>query len=78
MAICGAKVLQQEMKKQLQAFVGLLIAVKSKGMEGQSDEDPSSEVQNIKWEDLIDGIWKVCEEFAAVFPKDLPKGVPPK
>ena len=38
---------------------------------------PSSEIQKTKWEDLPDGIWKVCEEFAIAFPKD-PKGVPPR
>ena len=57
--------------------MGILRAVKSEHTEGQSGEDPSSEVQKIKWEDLHDSIWKVCEEFAAVFPKDLPKAVPP-
>ena len=52
--------------------------MKSEDVEGQSGEDPSSEVQNIKWEDLSDSIWKVCDIFAGAVPKDLPKGVPPR
>ena len=35
-------------------------------------------MQKIKREDLPDSIWTVCEKFAVVFPKDLPKGVPPR
>ena len=37
----------------------------------------NSEVQKIKWEDMLDSICRVCEEFAVVFLKDLLKGVPP-
>ena len=37
-----------------------------------------TEVEKIKREDLPEDIWKICEEFKAVFPKDLAKGVPPR
>ena len=57
--------------------MGILRAIKAEDMEGQSGEGISSEIYKIKKEDLPDSIWWVCEEFAAVFPKDLPKGVPP-
>ena len=43
-----------------------------------SGEDTSTEVEKIKREDLPDDIWNICDEFKVVFPKDLPKGVPPK
>ena len=66
------------MKLQSPAFVGILRAVKSEEKEGQSGEDASTEVEKIKREDLPDDIWSICKEFKAVFPKDLPKGVPPK
>ena len=75
-ALCSAKVFQQEMKLQSPAFVGILRAVKSEDKDGQSAEDTSIEVEKIKREDLPEDIWKTCEEFKAVFPKDLPKGVP--
>ena len=32
----------------------------------------------MKRKDLPDNFWSVCEEFQAVVPKDLPKGVPPR
>ena len=35
-------------------------------------------MENIKREDLPDDIWSICEEFKAIFPKDLSKGVPPR
>ena len=58
--------------------MGILRAVESKDMERQSGEEPNSEVQNIKQEGIPGSIWKVCEEFVVVFPKDLLKGVPPR
>ena len=66
------------MKLQSLAFVGILRAVKSKEKEGRSGEDTSTEVEKIKREDLPDDIWIICKEFKAIFPKDLPKGVPPR
>ena len=66
------------MKLQSPAFVGILRAAKSEDKDGQSGEDTSTEVEKIKREDLPDDIWSTCEEFKAVFPKDLPKGIPPR
>ena len=66
------------MKLQSPAFVGILRAVKSEDKDGQAVEDTSTEMEKIKREDLPEDIWKICEEFTAVFPKDLPKGVPPR
>ena len=34
-------------------------------------------MEKIQQKDLLDSIWRACEEFSEVFPKDLPKGVPP-
>ena len=76
--ICTAKAFQQEIKSQSLAFLGVLRAVKSEGKDGQSCEDTSTEVAKIKREDFLDNIWRVCQEFEAIFPKDLPKGVPPR
>ena len=47
-------------------------------MEGQSGEDTSFVVQKIEKEDLFGNIWWICEELLGAFPKDIPKGVPPK
>ena len=77
-ALCSAKAFQQEMKLQLPTFLGILRAVKSEDKDGQSGEDTSTEVEKIKREDLPNDIWGICEEFKVVFPKDLPKGVPPR
>ena len=35
-------------------------------------------MEKIKREDVLDNIWRVCKEFKAVFPKNLPKGVRPR
>ena len=72
------KAFQQDMKNKSQAFVGFLRVVKSEDVGGRFGEDPKSEVQKIKWEGLAASTWKECEEFAVVFPKDLPKVVPPR
>ena len=76
-ALYSTKAFQQEMKLQSPAFMGILRAVKSEDKDGQSGEDTSTEVEKIKREYFPDDIWSICEEFNAVFPKDLPKGVPP-
>ena len=55
-----------------------MTAVKLEDVDGQVGEDTPSEVQKIKREGLPDIIWKISEESEAVFPKDLPKGVPPR
>ena len=67
-AMCSAKAFQQEMKFQSPAFVGILRAVKSEDKDGQSEENTMTEVEKIKREDLPEDIWKICEEFKAVFP----------
>ena len=36
------------------------------------------QVQKMKREDLSNSIWRVCEEFEAVFPKGLLNGIPPR
>ena len=77
-AMCTANAFQQEMKLQSLAFLGILRAVKSEDKDGQSSEDTSIEVDKIKREDLPNDIWRICEEFKAVFPEDLLKGVPPR
>ena len=41
-------------------------------------EQVSSDVHKTKREGLPKEIWKVCEEYANLFPSDLPKGLPPK
>ena len=76
--MCMAKAFEQEMENQSPAFLGILRVVKSENEDGQSGEDTCTEVVKIKREDLPDNIWKVCQEFEAIFPKDLPKGVPPR
>ena len=41
-------------------------------------EQVPSDVHKIKREGLPEEIWKVCEEYANIFPSDLRKGLPPK
>ena len=46
---------------------------------GKVEGEPvPSDVHKIKREGLPKEIWKVCEDYADIFPKDLPKGLPPK
>ena len=76
--MCPANAFVHEVKNQSQAFMGILRAVKSGDVDGHLGEDTSTKVHKIKRKDLPDSIWRECEEFQAVFPKDLSKGVPPK
>ena len=76
--MCTAKAFQHELKNQSPAFLGILRAVKSEDKDGQSGEGTSTEVTKLQREDLPDNVWRVCQEFEAIFPKDLPKGVPPR
>ena len=76
--MCTAKAFQHELKNQSPAFLGILRAVKSEDKDGQSGEGTSTEVTKLQREDLPDNVWRVCREFEAIFPKDLPKGVPPR
>ena len=76
--MCSTKAFAQEFRNQSPTLVGILRAVKSKRVNGHSGEDTSTKILNTKREDLLDSSWRVYEEFQAVFPKDLPKGVPPK
>ena len=41
-------------------------------------EQVPSDVYKNKREVLPEEIWKVCEEYTDIFPKDLPKRLPPK
>ena len=66
------------MKFQSSASLGILRSVKSEDKDGQSSEGTSIEVDKIKREDLPDNIWRVRKEFKAIFPKNRPKGVPPR
>ena len=76
--MCTAKEFQQELKSQSPAFLGILRAVKSEEQDGQFGESIATKMGKVKKEDLLDNIWRVCDEFKAVFPRDLPIGVPPR
>ena len=76
--MCSARAFQHEITIQPDAYVAILIAVCTKNLKGLFGEEHPSDVMNIKRDDLPEEIWKICEEFAAVFPQDLPKGVPLK
>ena len=76
--MCSAKVFAQEIKFQSPIFVGILRAVKSEEVDGQSGGDTPSEVQKIKRGDFRNIIWKLFEDFEGVFLKDLPEGVHPR
>lgn len=75
---CNAKAFQQEIKVQHDVYVAILRAVSVEKLNDLFGEDHPSYVMKIKRDDLPKEIWKICEEYAAVFPKDLPQGVPLK
>ena len=50
--------------------------VKSEDVNGQFGEDTYIKVQKTKRKDLLDSIYRVFEQFQAVFTKGLSKGVP--
>ena len=65
-------------QKQPQAYVAFLRKVDESAEEKVEGEQVPSDVHKIKREGLPEEIWKVCEEYADIFPSDLPKGLPPK
>ena len=75
--MCTAKAFQEEMELQSPAFLGILRVVKLEDKHGQSGKDTFTDVDQIKRKNLLDNMWRVCDKFKAIFPKDLPKGVPP-
>ena len=68
--ICIAKAFAEHGKNQSPPFMGILRVVKAEDVDGQSREDTTTKVQKIKREDLPNSIYRICEEFQAVFPKD--------
>lgn len=46
--------------------------------DGPFRKDHPSDVQKIKRDNVPEKIWVVCKKYVVAFPKDLPKGVPPK
>ena len=58
--------------------MGVLRAVREDKLEGPFWKKHPSNIEKINRDDLPEEIWKVCQNFAAILPKDLPKGVPPK
>ena len=65
-------------QKQPQAYVAFLRKVDESAEEKVESERVPSDVHKIKREGLPEEIWKVCEEYADIFPSDSPKGLPPK
>lgn len=77
--MCNAKkTFIHEMRAQRKAYLGILRAVSLDKLEGSFRKKHPSDVDKIKRDDLSDEIWKICQKYVAVFPKDLPKGVIPK
>ena len=58
--------------------MAFLRKVDESAVEKVDGEENPSDVKKIKREGLPEEIWKVCEDYADIFPKDLPKGLPPK
>ena len=78
--MCSAKAFKRYLRKQKQpqAYVAFLRKVDESAEEKVKGEQVPSDVHKIKREGLPEEIWKVCEEYADIFPSDLPKGLPPK
>ena len=58
--------------------MAFLRKVDESAVEKVDGEQNPSDVQKIKREGLPEEIWKVCEDYADILPKDLPKGLPLK
>ena len=78
--MCSAKAFKLYLgkQKQPQAYVAFLRKVDESAEEKVKGEQVPSDVHKIKREGLPEEIWKVCEDYANIFPSDLPKVLPPK
>ena len=78
--MCSAKAFKRYLRKQKQsqAYVAFLRKVDEIAEEKVEGAQVPSKVHKIKREGLPEEIWKVWEEYANIFPRDLPKGLPPK
>ena len=78
--MCNAKAFKRYVRKQKQpqAYAAFLRKVDESTKEEVEGEQVPSDVHKIKRENLSGEIWKACEEYAYIFPSDLPKGLPPK
>ena len=78
--MCNAKAFKRFLrkKKQPQAYMAFLRKVNESAMEKVEGEQVLSDVHKIKREGLPEEIWKVCKEYANIFPSDLPKELPPE
>ena len=68
--MCSTKTLKRYLRnqKQPQAYVAFLRRVDELAEEKVKGERVPSDVQKIKREGLLERIWKVCEEYANIFP----------
>ena len=78
--MCSAKAFKRypRKQKQPQAYVAFLKKLDDSAKEKVEGEQGPSDVHKSKSEGRPEEIWKVCEEYADIFPSDLPKGLPPK
>ena len=78
--MCSAKRLKRYLRKQKQpqTYVAFLRKVDESAEEKVEGEQVPSNIHKIKRKVLTEEIWKVCEEYANIFPSDLPKGLPPR
>ena len=78
--MCSAQEFKRYLRKQKQpqAYVAFLRKLDESAEEKVEGEEVLSDVHKIKREGLPEEIWKVCKEYANIFPSDLPKGLPPK
>ena len=76
--MCSTKAFERNIKLECETYLGILKAIESADIDGQFHENDPSEAQETKTEDVPPEIWKICEELAAVLPKDLSKCVSSK
>ena len=78
--MCSVKAFKRYLRKQKQpqAYVAFLRKVDKSAEEKVEGERVPLDVYKIKRKGLPEEIWKVCEEYADIFPSDLPKGLSPK
>ena len=78
--MCNIKAFKRYLtkQKQPQAYVAFLKKVDESTEEKAECEQVFIDVHKIEREGLPEEIWKICEEYANIFPSDLPKGLLPK
>lgn len=57
--------------------MGFVLSVEPRETKGLWSVDTPTDALKLKREEMPEAMWNIYKEYAALFPSDLPKGLPP-